>query len=156
MLIPQLPIESSYTFDGAELFFLYPEQVYSAFADFERFFLPIIEQEPYLCLDYIREALDENRAQLWGLRKGGEIIGIMVTQIEQYEHCKKGILWMVSGEGIQAGFEAFRAVIEPWFIDNGCRFIEVRGRKGWAKVIPEYSNIGIILRKEIHEWRRQS
>lgn len=120
----------------------------ACFHEFIPFFRLILKREKHLSLNYIHDNLQEGHAQLWVLTRDTPI-GVMVTQIERFEDRNIGLLWMVAGKGIQAGFEAYRRVIEPWFIGNDCRMIEIRGRKGWAKVLPDYDDVGVILRKHV-------
>lgn len=136
-------------FDGHELFYVAKEQVSACFGDFVPLFLKILEREPHLSLRFIHDTLTEGRATVWVLRKAGVMTGLMVTQIEIYGDSRLGLLWMVAGEGIQSGYEVFREVLEPWFKANGCHWIEARGRKGWTKVLPDYEQVGVILRKQL-------
>lgn len=96
--------------------------------------------------DVIQE-LEEGRALAWGLRRGPEVMGFWITRIENTWTRKYGLVWIVAGTGLDEGLPFYRDVIEPWFWSQGCEWIEVNGRKGWKRVLPDYDEQAVVLRK---------
>lgn len=91
-------------------------------------------------LEHVRQAIEENRAQLWPV---GEL-GTVVTEIEQMPSglriCR---LWLAGGK-MAALIEAEKVIAE-WAKENGCDAVEITGRKGWRKVLPEYRHVADVL-----------
>lgn len=102
---------------------------------------------PYT-LDEIRTELEERRAQAWGIREGDEIRCVLITRVESTPSRTYGLVWLTAGSGILEGLRLFREYIEPWFFEEkGCQWIELVGRKGWSKILPEYEEAGVRLVK---------
>lgn len=90
----------------------------------------------------VKEALQANEAQLWAF--GDDPRGIVVTRLGKIGQTPTGVVWLAAGESIEAFTHFLRVYIEPWFRLNGCRLIELNGRKGWGKFLPDY-----VLRPEV-------
>lgn len=98
-------------------------------------------------LEDVRRSLLDARAQAWGMRSADEVLGFWITRIDNTYTRKYGLVWITAGDGLDVGLQAYRDVIEPWFWSQGCEWIEVQGRKGWKRVLPDYEEIAVILRK---------
>jgi hypothetical protein len=109
-------------------------------------FLGRIKDAPW-SMDDVRLALLEAKAQAWGMRSGDEVLGFWITRIDNTYTHKYGLAWIVAGDGLDVGMPAYREVIEPWFWSQGCEWIELQGRKGWKRVISDYEEVAVILRK---------
>lgn len=96
----------------------------------------------------IRRALLKKEAQLWAVTTNGKISGIWITRIENSYSQRWGLVWVASGSGLE-NVDLYREHIEPWLREQGCSFIEVVGRKGWVKILPDYKEKGVILTKEL-------
>lgn len=102
-------------------------------------------------LDDIKTELAERRAQAFGIREGSEVLGVVLTRIESTPSRKYGLIWIAAGSGLTAGFKMLRDYIEPWLFDEmGCEWIEIQGRKGWERLMPDYQFAGLTLRKHRH------
>lgn len=77
--------------------------------------------------------------------------GIWVTRIDRTDKCSIGVVWGCAGDfhGHKKDAIAFFGVIEDWFRDKGCAFVEWVGRDGWARLFPEYRQHAVILRKPL-------
>lgn len=87
------------------------------------------------------------RAQAWGMREGERVLGFWITRIENTWTKKYGLVWICAGDGLEIGMPAYRETIEPWFWSQGCEWIDIQGRKGWKRVLPDYEDIAVVLRK---------
>lgn len=94
----------------------------------------------------VLEALEQGHAQAWGIR-GAPIRTLFITEICQPHTHRFGRVWICAGEHIESGLLMYRSHIEPWFIEMRCEWIEIVGRAGWQKVLPDYRKQAVILRK---------
>lgn len=97
----------------------------------------------------VREALESAQAQLWGSHDEGRVLGIWITKLEQVGARRRGLLWIAAGTALDDGLELYRRYTEPWFKAKGCDYSQIIGRKGWKRVLPDYSEAGIILEKRL-------
>jgi hypothetical protein len=99
----------------------------------------------------IREELKAARAQLWCFHADQEIKGIWVTRLEQTDGHAWGVVWGCAGDFIEHKDDAvaFFGIIEDWFKQMGCEFVEWVGRDGWARIFPDYKRHAVILRKRL-------
>jgi hypothetical protein len=100
--------------------------------------------------DEIRFELKAGRAQLWCFHRGS-ILGIWVTRIEATDRCLWGVVWGCAGDFSEHKEDAvaFFGIIEDWFREKGCEFVEWVGRDGWARIFPDYKRHAVILRKRL-------
>ena len=98
-------------------------------------------------IEDVLHELEEGRALAWGMRRGPEVLGFWITRVENTWTHKYGLVWIVAGTGLEVGLPAYREVIEPWFWSQGCEWIEINGRKGWKRVLPEYEESAVVLRR---------
>lgn len=98
----------------------------------------------------IRDELRSARAQLWCFWDD-KIIGIWVTKINSAKEHTWGVVWGCAGDFSEYKDDsiAFFGIIEDWFREQGCEFVEWIGRKGWQRVFPDYREHAIVLRKEL-------
>lgn len=136
--------ERSSTCAGAELFVVPSDQVIYAWPEIAAFIGRI--KDASWSLEDVRVSLMEAKAQAWGMRTS-EVIGFWITRIDNTHTHKYGLVWIVAGDGLSVGLPVYRDVIEPWFWSQGCEWIEVQGRKGWKRVIPDYQEQAVVLRK---------
>lgn len=100
--------------------------------------------------DEIRQEIKACRAQLWCFHKD-DIKGIWVTRIEATDRVAWGVVWGCAGDFSEHKDDAvaFFGIIEDWFRDKGCEFVEWTGRDGWTRIFPEYRKHAVILRKRL-------
>lgn len=127
------------------LFVVPRDQVPLAWPEIERC-IQRVENAPWT-LEDVRRELEEGRAQAWGLRDSERVLGFWITRIENTWTAKYGLVWIVAGDGLDIGLPVYRGVIEPWFREQGCQWIEMNGRKGWKRVLPDYNEVAVVLRK---------
>lgn len=130
---------------ACELFVVPPEQVGVAWPEIKRH-ITRVDHVAWDLNDVLHDLM-RAKAQAWGVRDGDEVLGFIVTRIENTYSHKYGLVWIVAGTGLDLGMPFYREVIEPWFWNEGCEWIELCGRKGWKRVIPDYEEAAVILRK---------
>jgi hypothetical protein len=96
-------------------------------------------------LDHVRDALDRGLAQLWPTRKAA-----VVTEIVTYPTGVKGLSYWLAGGELEDVLKTHDAV-ERFARQQGCDFIEIRGRRGWQKAIRAYGfrPVGTYYLKEL-------
>jgi hypothetical protein len=134
----------SFTYGGASPFVVPRSQVADAWPEIERH-IARVENVPWSSADVLDE-LEAGRAQAWGMRRGNEVLGFWLTRIENAYTTRYGVVWIVAGTGLDLGLPVW-PVVEQWFWDQGCQFIELHGRKGWKRVLPDYDEVAVVLRK---------
>lgn len=98
----------------------------------------------------IRAQAEDGRVQLWAFLHDGEIVGAAVTQVVQYPRRKAVSLFLgAAKDGLRDQWLPWLEGIEAWAsVAIGADAIEVKGRKGWARVLPpDYVHERVVMRK---------
>ncbi len=72
----------------------------------------------------------------------------MITESYAYpagSHCR---IWLAGGNYKELR-ELERDKVIPWARQQGCRRMELVGRKGWARRLRDYEEVATVLAKEI-------
>ena len=94
----------------------------------------------------VRHQIRSQKAQLWVV---GKFDGVLVTKLEVTGSVKRCVLWIASGEGLKIGKELLYEVIEPWARQHGCSYVQLIGRKGWKRALPDYRECAIMYEKTL-------
>ena len=101
--------------------------------------------------DYLTKVL-VGVAQCWGVIDNGTIVGVGLTEFLQYSQHKTLHIIAFSGSNFEEQSKVFPTV-EQFAKDNGCKAIEQWGRRGWAKVLPQYvpgfKQAYVVMRKDL-------
>ena len=98
--------------------------------------------------DDFLEPLTHGNMQLWIATEDKDIHAVMVTQFVIYP--QKNILRIISLAGDD--FEKirnFQEIIEGFAIKNECTALEMCGRKGWKKLLPDWRDTYIVYTKDL-------
>jgi hypothetical protein len=131
----------------SEFFTLPSDQIDSAWGWIRRFLdrVPSYDWTP----EDVRHDLITAQAQLWCLSGGDSLVtGIVITRIENYHSTRYGLLWIAAGKGIEDGVAVLEP-IEQWFKKMGCQFVQITGRKGWGRALPDYQERARVYVKEL-------
>ena len=102
------------------------------------------EAEP----DDFLEALTHGDMQLWIATKDSNMHSVMVTQIVTYP--QKQILRVISIAGSDfKSLYKFNDMVESFAIRSGCSGLELWGRKGWKKFLPDWESNYIVYSKDL-------
>jgi hypothetical protein len=99
----------------------------------------------------VREDLVAGKAKLWCMHDN-RVLGIWITRLENSDVMPWGLVWICAGDFSAHKAEAIRFyndVIESWFRDQGCKFIDWSGRDGWARLFPDYKRHAVVMRKRL-------
>ncbi len=103
------------------------------------------EMEP---ADYL-ESLTHGDMQLWIAIEEKEIIIAMVTQIIPYPRKKVLRVIAIAGERFIEAHKRFNDIVETFAVNVGCSSMELWGRKGWKKMLPEWKDSYIVFTKDL-------
>ena len=132
---------------AAEIFAVRREEVAFAWPEIEKHICRV-ENAPWSLAD-VRRELEAGRSQAWGIRDSGRVLGFWVISINTSWSSKFGLVWIAAGDAMDIGLPLYREFIEPYFRSQGCEWIDINGRKGWKRVLGDYSEISVVLRKTL-------
>ena len=98
--------------------------------------------------DYL-ESLTYGAMQLWTATEEKKIILAMVTQIVPYPQKKVLRIIAISGKKFKEAHKHFNDVVESFALRVGCSSMELWGRKGWKKMLPEWKDSYIVFTKDL-------
>ena len=102
------------------------------------------EAEP----DDFLEPLTHGDMQLWIFTEESSLHSAMITQIIVYP--QKKILRVISIAGSEfEKLRQFNDVVELFAIKTGCTGLELWGRKGWKKLLPDWESNYIVYTKDL-------
>ena len=98
--------------------------------------------------DDFLEPLTHGDMQLWMATEESDVRAVMVTQIITYP--QKRVLRIISlaGEDFEE-IRSFQEMIEGFAIKLGCTALEMWGRKGWKKLLPDWKDTYIVYTKDL-------
>ena len=133
-------------YGSAEAFVVPSDQIHAAWPQLA----PIVSRvtdSPWSS-DDVKDEIAGERAQCFGLRTCDEVVALIITRVEQTPTHRYGVVWLAAGDALHEGMQLYRDEIEPWlFFDQQCEWIELQGRKGWRKMLPDYKEPAVVLRK---------
>jgi len=114
---------------------------------------PLIEMarkhsEGELETDDFLEPLTHGDMQLWIATEDNNMHSAMVTQIVPYPQKKILRVILIAGSDFKRLYE-FNDMIESFAIRTGCSAMELWGRKGWKKMLPDWESNYIVYTKEL-------
>lgn len=101
--------------------------------------------------DDFLEALACGEMQLWVAVENDSLHMIMVTQIIPYPQKKVLRVIAIAGSGFKELHEKFNDMVESFAIRAGCSSMELWGRKGWKKLLPDWKDSYIVFTKDIKQ-----
>lgn len=98
--------------------------------------------------DYL-EAIVNGTMQLWLALDGKDIKMTMLTQIIPYP--QKNILRVIaiSGNDFKQVYEKFNDTLESYALKHDCSALELWGRKGWKKMLPDWNDTYTVFTKDL-------
>ena len=77
------------------------------------------------------------RWQLWVMGQDGDITSVGITEVANFPRQRKCLIRYLSGdlETILPHWAAF----ESWARGQGCHMFEIYGRKGWGRMLPDWT-----------------
>ena len=97
--------------------------------------------------DYI-EPLSLGEMQLWIAVQEEELHSVMVTQIVPYPQKRILRILAIAGSEFKTLYK-FKDMVESFAIRSGCSALELWGRKGWKKLLPDWKDSYIVYTKDL-------
>ena len=94
----------------------------------------------------VKASLIARKRQLWVVWPACDCLGI--TEISRYPRQTRLTVFALAGRLPQDWRDVLRR-LESWAKEMGCRAVELRGRKGWVRRLPDYRAGLIEMSKEI-------
>lgn len=106
-----------------------------------------------MSLNKLVNGLRDSRMQLWFVIEGESLpSACVVTEIMDYTDTKLCNVVLASGGGNARKWTPFVIEkIEGFARENGCEGVEIFGRKGWLKLLPDYEVEHYVLKKEFKD-----
>jgi hypothetical protein len=99
----------------------------------------------------VLEDLRTGAKQLWLYEEGALVVGVIVTEIYETMKGRVCCIWAACGTvGVHALKPTFDE-IEAWARSIHCATVEVRGRKGWARILDGFKQTGVLLEKDLRQ-----
>lgn len=83
-------------------------------------------------LDDVMESIRTGEMQLWA--NAG---GCVVTQLTQFP--KKKVCFIFLAGGDLSSVKQLQPQVSKWAMSKGCELLTMIGRKGWSKVLPDWT-----------------
>ena len=114
---------------------------------------PLLERtkehsEGELETDDFLEPLTHGDMQLWIATEDSKMHSVMVTQIVPYPQKKILRVISIAGSDFKRLYE-FNDMIESFATNAGCTGMELWGRKGWKKLLPDWESNYIVITKDL-------
>ena len=92
--------------------------------------------------------LHSGLALLWLAWDGERIEAAAVTQLDVANGQKFCTIVACGGRGLK-DWRSLISALERFARDEGCVSVRINGRRGWARVLPDYRLHSIVLEKEL-------
>jgi hypothetical protein len=77
-----------------------------------------------------------------------DYLAVMVCEVIQYPQRRVFSIEFMAGREME-NWKHFQPTIEAYARELGCEEMHAKGRKGWAKLAPDFSHAWTVLRKEL-------
>ena len=98
--------------------------------------------------DDFLESLTHGDMQLWIATEENELHSIMITQIITYPQKRVLRIISIAGSDFKRLYQ-FNEMVESFAIKTGCTSLELWGRKGWKKLLPDWESNYIVYTKDL-------
>ena len=96
-------------------------------------------------------ALIKQDMQLWVAGdEGGSVHVVAVTEVIDYPSIRIASIFLLAGRGREMWLHHL-GTIESWAKDRDCKKLELRGRKGWERVLDDWTFKSITLEKDLRD-----
>ena len=100
--------------------------------------------------DYL-EPLTSKIMQLWIAVEEDYLHTVMITKIIEYPNKRVLRVIAIAGSEFKTLHSKFNDMIESFALREGCSSMELWGRKGWKKMLPDWKDSYTVFTKELKE-----
>lgn len=117
--------------------------------------LPLLQEfEQTTAVVTAEEIIDQAKrkaCQLWGYHDGDDMRCVVATTVNEGIGRKGCLVWVCVGHDFMELAHGVITHLEEWARSIGCTHMEIVGRAGWAKVIPDYARRAVVFEKAFTE-----
>lgn len=106
-----------------------------------------LTQAPEVTFKWVNDNIMKGNSQLWLATHDKELVGIVVTNGVFYPTTSRLLIHLLGGVDIH-NWVGTISEIEAWAKQQGLDGIEIQGRRGWLKLLPDYKCNRVLLTKE--------
>lgn len=111
---------------------------------------PEIGEIEFADLDDLKQECKDGICQLWILMQDDELTGCFITSIgEASANVKVLTLTHLSGEGVKVWIKELDDKVSQFAKINGCKYVSITARRGFARLIPELKEAGTLYVKDL-------
>lgn len=132
----------------AELVCVPPQDVFRIWPHVKPLIVKAIKRGGLNSFAPIEQNLLAERALLWVIIEDKKVLAAVVTQLEVTEWQKACVIVACGGTRMQDWLSLIKG-IEKFAGAEGCDCVRLYGRKGWARMLPQYAQRHVILEKRI-------
>jgi len=107
----------------------------------------VLVKAPEVTVESVLTSIQKGDSQLWLITEE-DVVGIVVTNLVTYPTTKRLLIHLCGGQNIRDWIALYMQTIEEWSKSKGLDGIEIQGRKGWLKLLPDYSCDRVLMIKE--------
>lgn len=94
----------------------------------------------------VKESVRNGWRQLWLLVP--DMACVWVTQIDTYPRSKVLHIFLIAGR-MPPDWKQVLFHVEQWGKAQGCQSVELKGRKGWVRRLPDYQVPRVFMQKDL-------
>jgi hypothetical protein len=125
-----------------------PESVHDLSPNHREWLRSALGGDPRTSLDDLLSDIYAELAQLWQVAASGSVRALVVTRLVFYPRCSSMEVWLCGGHEMKRWIHLL-GELEQHARNLGCRFIELRGRRGWERALTDYALRAVLLEKEL-------
>ena len=100
--------------------------------------------------DDFLEPLTHGDMQLWMVSDQSKLEAAMITQFVEYPQKKILRIISLAGDDFEK-IREFQIMVESFAIKTQCSALEMWGRKGWKKLLPDWKDSYVVYTKDLRE-----
>jgi len=112
-----------------------------------------VARDPLESLDDVMNGIELGNLVAWVATDGDRLHSVTIVEIIEggkgrqcfIRHCARA-----DGGSAMCDWLRFLPVIEGWAISEGCQSIELIGRAGWERILPDFKKKAVLLRKTLN------
>ena len=112
------------------------------------YLLKVLDKSPEFTLKSVLQNIQKGHSQLWLVYRDAEVLGAIVTQKVTYPVKERLLIHLCGGKDIKEWLDLYMETVEEWAKEKGLGGVEIVGRKGWVKLLPDYTTSRVMIIKE--------
>lgn len=102
-----------------------------------------------LTTESIIRALKDRSMQLWLIKDNKDIKAICITEILITPTGRVLGIVALTGKDYKQWKDFLEDMLTLYAKEKDCKYIEIHGRKGWDRILNNFKQVAIVLRKEV-------